>query len=69
MAELQFAYSLDNETWTDIGPTLDASVLSDEAGKTEHSNFTGAFICMACQDIAGTGLAADFEYLSYRELP
>jgi xylan 1,4-beta-xylosidase len=67
MTELQFSYSLDNDCWTKVGPALDASILSDEAGKTEHGNFTGAFVGMACQDITGTALPADFEYFSYRE--
>jgi xylan 1,4-beta-xylosidase len=65
--ELQFSYSLNGEDWQDIGPGLDASILSDEAGKTEHGNFTGAFIGMACQDVSGAAQPADFEYFSYRE--
>jgi xylan 1,4-beta-xylosidase len=64
---LQFSFSTDGEKWLDIGPQLDASVLSDEAGSTEHANFTGAFVGMACQDISGQALHADFEYFEYRE--
>jgi len=65
--KLQFAYSLDGEDWSDIGPVLDASILSDEAGKTEHGNFTGAFVGMACQDLSGRAQSADFDYFIYRE--
>ena len=30
-------------------------------------NFTGAFVGMACQDMAGTALPADFDWFEYRE--
>ncbi len=30
-------------------------------------NFTGAFVGMACQDMAGTALPADFDWFDYRE--
>ena len=46
---------------------LDASLLSDEAGKTEHGNFTGAFVGMACQDTSGRARHADFHFFRYRE--
>jgi xylan 1,4-beta-xylosidase len=64
---LQFSFSGDGENWTYIGPTLDASILSDEAGKTEHGNFTGAFVGMTCQDVSGQGQHADFDLFRYRE--
>ena len=48
-------------------PQLDASILSDEAGPPFQPNFTGAFVGMCCQDLAGTRLPADFEYFDYRE--
>jgi xylan 1,4-beta-xylosidase len=64
---LQFFYSLDGTQWTAIGPVLDASILSDESGKTEHGNFTGAFTGLACQDVSGQALHADFDYFEYRE--
>jgi xylan 1,4-beta-xylosidase len=64
---LQFSVSGNGENWSDIGPLLDASILSDEAGKTEHGNFTGAFVGMACQDLSGMGVHADFDFFRYRE--
>ena len=65
---MMFEWSLDGEIWNRIGVPLDASVLSDEAGKGEGGNFTGAFIGMACHDVTGFGLHADFQTFSYREL-
>jgi hypothetical protein len=41
--------------------------LSDEAGPPGPPNFTGAFVGMCCQDYAGTGHPADFDYFEYRE--
>ncbi|MFC7292831.1 glycoside hydrolase family 43 protein [Hirschia litorea] len=64
---LTFYWSLDGGDWTRIGPTLDASALSDEAGKGEGANFTGAFVGMACHDVTGIGLHADFSAFSYAE--
>ena len=33
-----------------------------------HCMFTGAFMGMACQDLAGDGCHADFDFFEYREL-
>jgi hypothetical protein len=41
--------------------------LSDEAGPPFYPNFTGAFVGVCCQDLAGTRRPADFEYFDYRE--
>jgi xylan 1,4-beta-xylosidase len=30
-------------------------------------NFTGAFVGVCCQDLAGTRRSADFDYFMYRE--
>ncbi|MFY0618500.1 glycoside hydrolase family 43 protein [Shimia sp.] len=59
-AALQFAYSLDGLSFEPIGPVLDASILSDEGVRGEHSNFTGNFIGMAAQDVTGRARSADF---------
>ncbi|MFV3129019.1 glycoside hydrolase family 43 protein [Niveispirillum sp. KHB5.9] len=64
---LRFAYSLDGTGWTWMPQTFDASILSDEATSPGAPNFTGAFIGMACQDMSGTGLPADFDWFDYRE--
>jgi xylan 1,4-beta-xylosidase len=65
--DLQFSLSGNGKDWTDLGPTLDASVLSDETGKSEHGNFTGAFVGVACQDLSGQGASADFDRFRYTE--
>jgi hypothetical protein len=46
---------------------FDASILSDEACAPGTLNFTGAFVGMACQDMAGTAHPADFDFFEYRE--
>ena len=63
---LQFWYALDGGDKQTIGPVLDASILSDEAGRGEHACFTGAFVGMAAQDVSGRAHPADFGFFSYR---
>jgi outer membrane protein assembly factor BamB len=52
---LQFAYRVDgvDKEWRWLPQQLDASILSDEATAPGFPNFTGAFVGMACQDLAG----------------
>ena len=66
---LRFAYRVEglDEDWRWLPQLLDASILSDEASLPGCPNFTGAFVGMACQDSAGTMLAADFDYFEYHE--
>ena len=52
-ASLQFAYALDGGEWTPVGPVLDASLVSDEAGGGEHRSFTGAFVGMFAFGVGG----------------
>ena len=66
-AVLQFYYSVDGAIWHPLGPALDNSLLSDEAGKGDGANFTGTFVGMACQDLTGQGAPADFSYFAYEE--
>jgi xylan 1,4-beta-xylosidase len=61
-------WSVDGDKWLELPLALDASVLCDEAGKGEGAHFTGAFVGMCCQDLAGTRLPADFARFSYRGL-
>lgn len=67
--ELVFRYATGEGVWQKIGPTLDASALSDEAGRGVHANFTGAFVGMAAQDLSGRSCPADFLYFKYRSIP
>ena len=64
---LRFAYRLDHGDWNWLPQLFDASILSDEATAPGLPNFTGAFIGMACQDLAGTARPADFDWFEYRE--
>ncbi|MDI7776633.1 glycoside hydrolase family 43 protein [Asticcacaulis sp. EMRT-3] len=55
--------------WTWFAVTLDMCALSDEAGPRDVPNFTGTFVGMACQDMSGERLAADFDGFCYQPLP
>ncbi len=63
---LHFGYRIGGE-WQQVPQILDASILSDEASLPGLPNFTGAFVGMACQDLAGTARPADFDWFEYRE--
>jgi xylan 1,4-beta-xylosidase len=67
-SRLTFFWSPDGRNWDRVGPELDASLLSDEAGRGEDAQFTGTFIGMCCQDLSGTRRPADFRYFGYRPL-
>ena len=60
---LHFAYRVEgaDNDWRWLPQQFDASILSDEATAPGLPNFTGAFVGMACQDLAGTLRPADFE--------
>lgn len=64
---LYFAWRAGGGDWQWIPPQFDASILSDEAGPPFHPNFTGAFVGVCCQDLAGTRHPADFEWFDYEE--
>ncbi|HEX3084254.1 MAG TPA: glycoside hydrolase family 43 protein, partial [Pyrinomonadaceae bacterium] len=64
---LYFAYRFDGEDWRWLPEQFDASILSDEASTPGSPNFTGAFVGMCCQDLAGTLRHADFDYFEYEE--
>ena len=51
---LHFAYRLEGGEWHWLPGQLDASILSDEAAPPGTPNFTGAFVGVCCQDLAGT---------------
>lgn len=55
----------DAASWSWLEETWDASILSDEASLPGLPNFTGTFVGMACQDMAGTALPADFAFFRY----
>jgi xylan 1,4-beta-xylosidase len=66
---LHFAYRVEgvDQDWRWLPQPFDASILSDEAAAPGSPNFTGAFVGMACQDLAGTAHPADFDFFEYQE--
>ena len=64
--KLRFAYSMDGEAWSDIGPLMDSSILSDDYLIPVH--FTGAFIGICANDLDGTEIIADFDYFTYEDM-
>ncbi len=58
-----FAYSTDGQTWHPIGTDFELYKLSDDY--CNGLSFTGVFIALCAQDLAGTKLAADFDYFEY----
>lgn len=65
----QFYYSMDGVNYEKAGEALDATVLSDDYyRRISTSRFTGAFVGICCQDIAGRGGYADFDYFEYQAL-
>lgn len=61
---LQFSWSDDNAIYNNIGPELDASILSDDYGS--RWGFTGTFIALSCQDLTGNQCRAKFDYLDFK---
>jgi xylan 1,4-beta-xylosidase len=66
---LYFGYRVGNGARAWLPEQFDASILSDEATAAGAPNFTGAFVGMACQDLAGTRRTADFDWFEYRGRP
>ncbi len=66
---LLFAYRVEGRdaAWQWLPQQFDASILSDEATAPGAPNFTGTFVGVACQDMAGTAHPADFDWFEYRE--
>jgi xylan 1,4-beta-xylosidase len=64
--ELRFSFSSDGQDRQVVGADLDATILSDEFGS--GWGFTGSFIGVTCQDLAGLRRDADFAWFRYEEL-
>lgn len=62
-AEAYFSYSLDGETYIQIGDVLDVSILSDEYAYP--MGFTGAYVGMAAQDLKFHEKEARFSGITY----
>lgn len=66
---LQCQFAIGDGAWRDIGPVLDASLISDEAGRGAHGSFTGAFVGMLAFDMSGAARPADFAGFAYLPAP
>ncbi len=63
--DLVFSFAEHDGDWISLSDVFDATILSDEGGRGEHTCFTGAFVGMACSDITGSQKAADFSFFTY----
>ena len=59
----QFQWSLDGESYTEIGPCFDTSRFSDEY--SQFGEFTGAFVGITCGDRMMHCHTADFDFFDY----
>ena len=66
---MRFAYRVEgaDADWHWLPQQFDASILSDECLGPGQAHFTGAFVGVACQDLAGTAKPADFDFFEYEE--
>lgn len=64
----RFLFSTDGQQYQEIGPKVDAVVLSDDYFyKFGQYRFTGAFIGICCQDLTGRKNHGDFDFFEYKE--
>ncbi|RDW20629.1 glycoside hydrolase family 43 protein [Oceanobacillus chungangensis] len=63
---LNFSYSMDGESWIQVGDKIDISHLSDD--DADYIRFTGTFVGMCAQDLSGQNKHADFAYFNYKEI-
>jgi xylan 1,4-beta-xylosidase len=65
-AELRFSWSTDGVAWNEVEHIFDATMLGDWV--SPHSNFTGTFWGICCQDLSDRSAWADFDYFDYQPL-
>ena len=63
-AELRFAWSLDGASWTTVDRVFEATMLGDWV--SPHSNFTGTFWGVCCQDLFDRSIWAEFDCFDYQ---
>ena len=70
--QLQFFYSVDEESFKALGEVLDMSILSDDyvrdGSERYRPAFTGCFVGMCCQDLTYNKQIADFDWFEYKEI-
>lgn len=64
--QLRFSWSAGEEGWRELPVVLDVRYLTDQAGREEGEQFTGAFIGLCAHDLTGQRTPADFDYLAVR---
>jgi xylan 1,4-beta-xylosidase len=64
--ELRFSWSSDGIEWTTVDQVFDATMLGDWV--SPHSNFTGTFWGVCCQDLSDRSAWADFDCFDYQPL-
>ncbi len=62
-AELRFAWSLDGKNWNAVDRVFEATMLGDWV--SPHSNFTGTFWGVCCQDLSDRTAWAEFDFFEY----
>ena len=63
-AELRFSWSTDGVGWHRVDHVFESTMLGDWV--SPHSNFTGTFWGVCCQDLSDRNGWADFDYFDYR---
>jgi xylan 1,4-beta-xylosidase len=64
--ELRFFWSTDGIEWHSVDHVFEATMLGDWV--SPHSNFTGTFWGVCCQDLSDRSAWADFDYFDYQPL-
>lgn len=67
--KMSFAYSLDGAHYITVSHAFDSALLSDDyiTNNSAGHFFTGAFVGLACVDVSGEHIPADFDYFYYQE--
>jgi xylan 1,4-beta-xylosidase len=65
-AELRFSWSTDGAEWMNVDHVFDATMLGDWV--SPHSNFTGTFWGVCCQDLSDRSAWAEFDFFDYRPI-
>jgi xylan 1,4-beta-xylosidase len=66
VVELRFSWSTDGVEWINVNHVFETTMLGDWV--SPHSNFTGTFWGICCQDLSDRSAWADFDYFNYQPL-
>jgi len=65
-ANLRMAWSTDGQNWSTVDRIFESTMLGDWV--SPHSNFTGTFWGVCCQDVSNRTAWAHFDYFDYQPL-